>query len=188
MKRRRIMGALLLVSATLLGACGGSDGMSADAPFDQQFIDMMTPHHEGAIMMAMTAQQRAEHAELKQMATEMIEAQGEEVAELKGWRKQWYGSDITPDMDHMPMLPGMEHEPMMNMTEMNEELKTASPFDKAFIDAMIPHHQMGVDAASIAQKSAEHDEIEQLAAHIIDSQSMEIDQMKSWRAAWYPGE
>ncbi|WP_437926736.1 DUF305 domain-containing protein [Sorangium sp. So ce291] len=167
-------------------AAGG--GETASAPFDRQFIDMMTPHHEGAVTMAMTAQERAEHAELKAMADEIISAQNQEISQLKSWREQWYGSAETPPMDEMPMLEGVEHDAMMDMARQNEELKTAEPFDKAFIDAMIPHHEMAIDAAEAAQQKAEHAEIRTLADGIIEAQQREIDQMKAWRAAWYPEE
>ncbi|WP_437316164.1 DUF305 domain-containing protein [Sorangium sp. So ce385] len=167
-------------------AAGG--GETASAPFDQQFIDMMAPHHEGAVMMAETAQERAEHPELKAMADEIISAQNQEISQLKSWREQWYGSAETPPVDEMPMLPGMEHDGMMNMVEANEALKTAEPFDRAFIDAMIPHHEMAIDAAEIALKQSEHAEIETLATGIIEAQQREIEQMKSWRAEWYPEE
>lgn len=86
------------------------------------------------------------------------------------------------------MLPGMEHDGMMNMVEANEALKTAEPFDRAFIDATIPHHEMAIDAAEMAQQRAEHAEIRTLASGIIEAQQREIDEMKAWRAAWYPGE
>ncbi|WP_437287221.1 DUF305 domain-containing protein [Sorangium sp. So ce406] len=163
-------------------------GETASAPFDRQFIDMMTPHHEGAVMMAMTAQERAEHAELRAMADEIISAQNEEISQLKSWREQWYGSAETPPMDEMPMLEGVEHGAMMDMARQNEELKTAEPFDKAFIDAMIPHHEMAIDAAEVALQKAEHAEIKTLASGIIEAQQREIEQMQAWRAAWYPEE
>ncbi|WP_437872728.1 DUF305 domain-containing protein [Sorangium sp. So ce302] len=182
-----------------MNACGKSSsdehdghttggGEAASAPFDRQFIDMMTPHHEGAVMMAMTAQERAEHAELKAMADEIVSAQNQEISQLKSWREQWYGSGETPPMNEMPMLPGMEHDATMDMARESEELKTAEPFDRAFIDAMIPHHEMAIDAAEMAQQKAEHAEIRTLAAGIIEAQQREIDQMKAWRAAWYPEE
>ncbi|AGP41376.1 DUF305 domain-containing protein [Sorangium cellulosum] len=167
-------------------AAGG--GETASAPFDQQFIDMMAPHHEGAVMMAETAQERAEHPELKAMADDIISAQNQEISQLKTWREQWYGSAETPPVDEMPMLPGMEHDGMMNMVEANEALKTAEPFDRAFIDAMIPHHEMAIDAAEMALKQAEHAEIKTLASGIVEAQQREIEQMKSWRAEWYPEE
>ena len=61
-------------------------------------------------------------------------------------------------------------------------------FDKAFIDAMIPHHQSAIDAAEMALDNAEHPEIQELAQAIIDAQQREIDEMTAWREEWYPGD
>jgi uncharacterized protein (DUF305 family) len=62
-----------------------------------------------------------------------------------------------------------------------------SDFDRAFIDAMIPHHQSAIDAARIALQDAERPEIRTLAQEVIDAQQLEIDEMSAWREAWYPG-
>ena len=75
--------------------------------FDAQFIDMMVPHHQGAVEMAKIAQQRAEHPEIAQMAEAIITAQESEIGQMKAWRLAWFGSDETPPMERMPMVPGM---------------------------------------------------------------------------------
>jgi uncharacterized protein (DUF305 family) len=162
----------------------------AQAEFDQQFIDMMVPHHQGAIEMARIAQTRAEHAEILSMADDIIRSQQSEIDQMKAWRLAWYGSDQTPPMDQMPMLhdtPGMGAMAMtMNMAQDVETLRNAAePFDRAFIDAMIPHHQSAIDAAQLAPQQAVHQEIKTLAAAILTAQQREIEQMRSWRLSWY---
>jgi len=159
--------------------------------FDQMFINMMVPHHQGAVEMAKIAQQRAEHPEIKQMADAIISGQQEEITQMKDWKKLWTGSSDTPPISDMPMLeemPGMGgagHS--MNMQADVDRLKNAAePFDLAFIDAMIPHHQSAIDSATLALKQATHPEIKDLAQKIIDAQQKEIDQMNALRKAWYP--
>ena len=51
--------------------------------------------------------------------------------------------------------------------------------DKAFIDAMVPHHQSAIAMAEVALKNAEHEEIIQLSRNIISSQQAEIEELKS---------
>jgi len=63
-----------------------------DAEFDKRFIDMMIPHHEGAIIAAKQVLASSDRPELKQMAEKMIQAQEAEVRELKQWRAAWYGN------------------------------------------------------------------------------------------------
>ncbi|MFN8473857.1 MAG: DUF305 domain-containing protein [Anaerolineae bacterium] len=167
-------------------ALAGHSTTDPKAPFDQQFIDMMVPHHEGAVAMAKVAQSRAEHSEIRQLADAIVSSQDKEVQQMKSWRKAWYGSDQTPAMASMPMLPEMKSD-MGNMAEDVQKLQTASPFDKAFIDTMIPHHESAIEAAKIAQQRATKPEIRQLAADIIAAQEREISQMREWRNKWYPG-
>lgn len=61
------------------------------AKFDERFIDLMIPHHEGGVMMAKAAAEKATHPEIKKMAEEMIAAQEKEIEMLKKLRKEWYG-------------------------------------------------------------------------------------------------
>lgn len=155
--------------------------------FDQMFIDMMVPHHQGAVEMAKIALERAEHAEIKAMAKDIVASQEAEIAKMKAWRKAWFGSEDAPAMD-MPMahteMPGMSS--MMNMSKDIDALKTATPFDLAFLDAMIPHHQGAVAMARACAEKAQHAEIKALAEEILRDQTREIAQMQEWRKAWYP--
>jgi uncharacterized protein (DUF305 family) len=165
------------------GTPGGTD-------LHQAFIDMMVPHHQGAVEMARIALERAEHPEIRQMANAIIETQEAEIAQLRGWRQQWYGSGETPAMSEMPMMPGMPGmagmSETMDMALEVEKLRSApEPFDLAFIDAMIDHHQDAIDAAQLVQPQANRQEIKDLAQDIIDAQRREIDQLRAWRTSWY---
>jgi uncharacterized protein (DUF305 family) len=181
-------------AATGTGGAASPSGAAASA-FDRAFIDMMVPHHESAVAMAEVARQRAEHPEIRQLADEIIAAQRKEIDQLRAWRKQWFGSDQTPAMDAMPLVPGMDMEGhgmgggtmTMDMTRDVEELRTADPFDRAFIDAMIEHHTSAVDAGRIALRDSSKPEIRSLAEEIIKAQEREIELLRGWRAQWYPG-
>ena len=181
---------LAVMAMVLVAACA----QGAAAPFDQQFIDMMVPHHQGAVEMAKIAQQRAQKPEIKAMAADIITAQDAEITQMKGWRKAWFGSDQTPPMSKMPMVEGMSSAAhgghgagtTMDMAADVEALRQApEPFDRAFIDAMIPHHESAIDASKAAATRAQHPEIKKLAADIVTAQEREIAQMKEWRRAWY---
>lgn len=195
---------ILLILSLVLAACGGkattlpatvgaatsASGSAASAamPFDEQFIDMMAPHHMGAVAMAQIALTRAEHPELKTLANSIIASQNMEIGQMKQWRKAWYGSDQTPPMDQMGMLPGMDMNMMNGMTMSHDiqSLQTATPFDKAFLMDMIPHHQSAIAGAKLEQEKGMHPELKQLAGTIITDQQKEIDQMQQWLKTWYP--
>lgn len=180
-----------LVTFLLVSAMDTITVSQRNAPFDRRFIDMMVPHHEAAIAMAEIARSRATRSELQALADEIIEAQSAEIDQLRTWRASWFASPETPPMEAMPMLPGvrMGGELMigdrMDMRDDVEQLRSAEPFDQAFIDAMIQHHQSAIDAARSALRRSSRAEILRLAEAIIEAQSREIDQLREWRADWY---
>jgi uncharacterized protein (DUF305 family) len=182
--------AALLAAVALSFGCAPGGAPAAGDSFDRQFIDMMVPHHQGAVEMAKIAQQRAERPEIKQLAEEVIRGQEAEIATMKGWRQSWFGSDQTPPLDKMPMVSGTaqhgEHRLTMDMAAEVDQLRRApEPFDRAFIDAMIPHHESAIEAAKAAETRAQKGEVKELARTIIADQQREIEQMMVWRQAWY---
>lgn len=73
----------------------------------------------------------------------------------------------------------------MDIRDDVEQLRVAEPFDQAFIDAMIQHHQSAIEAAESALAQSDREEILRLGEAIIDAQSREIDQLREWRSEWY---
>jgi uncharacterized protein (DUF305 family) len=61
----------------------------------------------------------------------------------------------------------------------------AAPFDQAFIDAMVPHHEAALMMAKMAVKKAHYGEVRGMAHKMISDQQKEIKQLKAWRKAWY---
>ena len=53
--------------------------------------------------------------------------------------------------------------------------------DLAYIDLMVPHHQLAVDMAHIAAKKAVHGELKGMARDIAWAQADEINRMNIWR-------
>jgi uncharacterized protein (DUF305 family) len=179
---------LLLVScapaADLVVKTNESSTSEPGSEIDELFINMMVPHHQGAVAMAKIALDRSERSEIRDMANAIISSQEAEITQLKDWKEQWFGSSETPSMQAMPAMGGGH---AMNMQADVDTLKNApEPFDLAFIDAMIPHHQSAIDAAQMVIDSAVHPEIRELALQIIEAQEKEIDQMMDWRQKWYP--
>lgn len=76
-----------------MGMAMGEMKVSTDTskPFDQRFIEAMIPHHQSAINMAKDAQQKAEHAEIKTLAANIIADQEKEIAQMQAWQKAWFG-------------------------------------------------------------------------------------------------
>ena len=164
----------------------GSNGMARQMVMengkysDKAFIDAMVPHHQGAIEMARVALKNAEHAEIKELTRNIISSQQAEIEELKAIKKEEFGTSNVP----MEMSP--EQMRSMGMMMDPQELANREPFDKAFIDAMIPHHQSAIEMAEVAYEKSKNPRIKELAENIMSAQKREIEQMKQWRKDWYP--
>jgi uncharacterized protein (DUF305 family) len=60
-----------------------------DKEFDLLFIEMMIPHHAGATTMSKEALTRAENAELKTLAGNIIKEQEAEITQMRVWKSEW---------------------------------------------------------------------------------------------------
>jgi uncharacterized protein (DUF305 family) len=63
---------------------------------------------------------------------------------------------------------------------------SAVPFDRAFIDAMVPHHESAIAMAQAAKlEGLSQPDLIKIANDIIRSQQAEIDEMVAWRKEWF---
>jgi uncharacterized protein (DUF305 family) len=143
---------------------------------DEAFIDAMVAHHRGAISMAYVALGNAEHEEIEELSRNIVFSQQAEIEELKAIKKEEFGTSRVPK--GMGQMKGMMMDP--------QRLAKREPFDRAFISAMIPHHQSAIEMAAVANEASENPRINELAGNIISAQKREIEQMKRWREQWYP--
>lgn len=184
----------LAVTACLLGfgaivvmsSGNGAGGGSIPNDTDGAFITGMVAHHKSALDMAAVAVDKAEHAEVEQLAETILAEQEKEIEELNSAHRRIYGEPVPEN--------GMVHGDLgMSADEMGMEvdvdaLAEARPFDRAFLDAMIRHHEGAVRMARAEVDRGGDPELRRIAQRIIDAQSREIDQMRAWRAEWYGAE
>jgi len=153
---------------------------------DRHFIEQMIPHHDGAIAMATVALKKATRPEIKTLATAIVKDQNKEIEDMRGWYKNWFQTEV-PRENLSRMGGGMMSGSGMHMggQEDMQALGNANDFDKAFIEAMIPHHQLAVMMAQMLRSGTNRPEMLSLANNIIESQSKEIREMQSWYESWY---
>jgi uncharacterized protein (DUF305 family) len=150
------------------------------APFDLQFIDTMSKHHQSAIEMAQLVEKRSAHDELKQMAKKIIDDQQSEIKQMQEWKQQWYpGKGEAMNMRMPGMMESMKDMPMNKL-----EASNGDAFDTMFLDMMTRHHQGAVKMAQAALGKAKHPELQTLAKNIIEAQKKEIAQMAKWKKEW----
>ena len=187
MKLLRLTGVLaaIVLSALALGACGGDDeepatsGASASGTsgneIDRAFAGDMIPHHESAIEMAEIAVENAESDFVKQLADDIIAAQQREIETL---------TRIDGKLETEGVEAGDLGAGHMEATDM-ATLRDADPFDRAFVDMMVPHHQSAIEMAQVELEKGENPELKALAQEIIDAQQREIDEMNEFREKEY---
>ena len=170
----------------MMGIRQGVNGSPMVNNLDQHFIEQMIPHHEGAIEMAKLAQERSKRSEILTLAKAIIQSQSKEITQMQTWYKNWYGTEVPVNSTvGMGMGRGMMHGGMMGgQTSDIESLKNAANFDEAFLQEMIPHHQMAVMMAQMLLSGSNRPEMKQLGQDIINAQEAEIEQMRSWLTKW----
>ncbi len=165
-----------------------SQGNQMAGSLDAHFIEQMIPHHEDAIVMAKLALEKSQRPEIRQLAQAIIDSQSKEIDQMKSWYKAWYGKEVgvgTQTMGHnMASSQGMHMGMMGNETDATR-LEQATDFDKAFIEEMIPHHQMAVMMATMLKSGTQRPEMQTLAQDINTAQTKEINQMREWYEVWF---
>lgn len=57
----------------------------------------------------------------------------------------------------------------------------------SYLTMMIPHHEEAIEAAEVLKAGTDRPEMREFAQSIIETQTREVNQMRAWLAAWYPG-
>lgn len=153
----------------------------SEAPFDQQYIDVLALHHRTAISMSEMAVRTADRPRLKALAREIIMAQREELRTLHDWRARWYGD---PSFESYELS---EHDlRMLGITPgAKRELKQAENFDHAYVDRIIPHHAGALTLSRWAVDQASHERLRGLASAVIDMQGEEIWVFTKLHRRWF---
>ena len=177
MKTRSTLAALAAAAALAIAGCGDDGGALESGSevkgngTDRAFVEGMIPHHESAVEMAKVAQKRGESEFVKQLASDIIRTQTEEISTL---RSEDEGLE-TAGVD-VGSLGMSEHE--MGMEDDTASLRTAKPFDEAFMKMMITHHVGAIDMAKVELAKGADPELKSLAQAIVDAQTIEIDAMR----------
>ena len=197
MRRKYLTAATLVVAATLtLGACGGhdmssmsgtegsdsspsssSDGTADFNDADVTFATDMIAHHRQAVEMAELAETRAESPEVKDLATQIMDAQDPEIESMTGWLTTW-GEPVPDEMGGMDMSSSMPG--MMSQDEMTSlENTSGAEFDQMFLAMMVEHHRGAIEMAKREQSDGLFPDAIALAKQIETAQTDEITSMRA---------
>ena len=146
-------------------------------PVDVMFVQMMIPHHQQAIAMAqMALDEPTSSTKVKELATQIKDAQDPEIQLMDTWLNGWKESDLAPTSHGMDMSSGM-----MTDAEMTELMKQQGvAFDQMWTEMMIAHHQGAVAMANDVLANSTNTDVRALAQAVISVQEKEIAMMKGW--------
>jgi uncharacterized protein (DUF305 family) len=159
---------------------------------DVDYVTMMIPHHQQAIVMTDLAATRASDEQVRAIAGRIAATQGAEVKLMSDWLTR-YGKPVPSGEHSEHMMPGMTM-PDMTMPDVTmpgmatpqqlDALRAATggEFDKRFLDLMIAHHQGALTMAEQQLTGGVETKAQELAQEVITGQSAEIERMRTLRA------
>ena len=182
-----LLGGGVVTGAQLLPGAGAVDrpstglgmGMGSAMPgtagsADAMFAVQMAVHHESAVQMARLAGQRAQRPQVRQLAQDIERTQSAEIAQLRAAATRLGGEPDAPTGGMgSGMAAGMGSE--TDLAEVPDD-----QFDRAFLEAMMPHHRTGVHMARMVQRAGSDQQIAAMAAEMVRVQTDEISLMQGW--------
>ena len=169
---------VVLVAASLRGGAQGGGGRSDT---DGAFIAGMVPHHQAAVQMAEVALDRSKRPEIRRLARGIVASQTDEMSVLREIHLRLYGMSLSAMKRDADAMPGMS----ADMGRAPPDLEGAPVFDRAFLDAMVPHHRAAIRMARRELAKGRDEQLRQVARSIITVQAREIAEMQRWRQRWY---
>lgn len=149
-------------------------GMNRPAPkdADQEFLRMMSDHHEGLVQMGSAAMTKASKPETQADAHKLHTKQQEEQQKMLGMLKTSYGDSITP-----MVVPSNK--------AMNDSLaaKSGVEYDRTFYGNVVKHHQEGVKMVDDFLPRLTKPDVKQMAEKMKTDQQKEIAEMEKKMAA-----
>ena len=179
--RTRALPLFVAAVAIVFAACSSSSSDTATPEFnddDVMFAQMMIPHHEQAIELADIALDPATAAsdDVRKLAADIKTAQDPEIERMTSLLSSWEQPlAADPSIDHGSMMKGM-----LTVEELDSlGTLTGTDFDRAWLAAMIAHHEGAIDMATDVRESGINSEIATLADDVTTTQSSEIELMTS---------
>lgn len=140
----------------------------SDRTLDLRYLNAMIAHHRGAMLLAEQARDVTKRPELQDLARKILADEPAAIDELYAFRRDWYNDTRTV------------RDPIVaQLGEFDDK------YDLRFLNALIAHHEMGLDMTSeIASKSSRTEVLNN--ADAVDTFLKNTLQIfKGWRMQWY---
>ena len=135
---------------------------------DDEFLRMMSDHHEGMIQMANAAMTKASNATVQGDAHRLHTKQAEDQKKMVGMAESMYADKVTPMV--MP-----SNKAMMDALQ----AKTGAEYDRAFYANVIAHHQEGIKMIDDMLPKLAKPDVKQMAERMKSEQQKEIAEFRT---------
>lgn len=73
----------------MMGDSSDLERLENASDFDREFVTLMIPHHQMAVMMTSMLKGGTQRPEMKKLADDIIKAQSDEISQMRSWLKEW---------------------------------------------------------------------------------------------------
>lgn len=136
---------------------------------DLQFIDLLLGEAALSIHRAGHGFQQAEHPDVRRIALRILESQAGEAKLLRFWRQTWF-PEAGP-------LPGFDVESVRSLDQTT--CSDNGPSDARLLILLIDAGERAAYASSIVSTHADHPELRNLAAVLLDAREGELRTMET---------
>jgi uncharacterized protein (DUF305 family) len=167
----RLVSAAAIAAAVSFFTLAGAAVADGPAPkkkqskFEQEFLTMTIDHHFAGVKMGEICVERNTDPDLDPVCSDIIEMQSQEIDEMRGYLRDWYGYDKEPMLDDMAL------EDLMEL----REARRGEEFDVLVSEMFIEHHRLQIRNSERCLRKAFHSELEDLCRRQIEAQSREIE-------------
>lgn len=199
---------IVIGSAAVDDRGGAPSAAQRPSAVDVGFSRDMRDHHAQAVEMSLMVRDATDDPEIRRLALDVMLTQQQQLGQMYGWLASWGETQTSSDAPMAWMtdgagsgmsgggMAGMNHDsqsqpmqetsmPGMATPQEMRRLKSARGLEaeRLYLQLMIPHHRAAVAMAQAAAESASQPYVRRLAQSIVNSQTSELDVLRSLLAA-----
>lgn len=140
----------------------------ADKYVDLRYINAMIAHHRGAMLMAEQAKKESTRTEIVNLANDVLSNEPKLIEELYKWKKDMYGDTSTVKDPEVTKLGTADDR-----------------FDLRFLNALIAHHEEGMEMTKDIRRKSSRNEILNNADVVESFLEKSSVSLKEFRKSWY---
>lgn len=135
---------------------------------DLRYINAMISHHRAAMLLASQAKNVSHREEIRTLASAILMDEPKLIAELYAMKKSWYNDGRR-----------VQDPEVVNLGSVNET------FDLRFLNALIAHHEEGIEMTQEIKLKSSRAEIIDNADSVENFLKNSLVTLKDWRQQWF---